>query len=202
MEVDANRNDPSIQSGDYKHLSEALDKALERYLNLLDRYQRLQQELAGILANGNLSLAQANFSSPTRIRYGSDFYDERMQATRRILVKKPPTSPPTFEHKHHSLVSAIDSGPSKESPVEKHESSEARTSNAQNAKSKNSDPGQASRDPLRWYGMFVPPALQSAQNSFSRAISEAIPSLANVVGDLSLCEEEIVKIRAELDAAR
>ena len=33
---------------------------------------------------GYISLAQANFSNPHRIRYGQDFYDERMQATTRV----------------------------------------------------------------------------------------------------------------------
>ena len=30
---------------------------------------------------GFLELAKANFLNPNRIRYGQDFYDERMQAT-------------------------------------------------------------------------------------------------------------------------
>lgn len=30
---------------------------------------------------GFLSLAQANFSNQNRIRYGQDFYDERMEAS-------------------------------------------------------------------------------------------------------------------------
>ena len=30
---------------------------------------------------GYIALAQANFSNSNRIRYGQDFYDERMQAT-------------------------------------------------------------------------------------------------------------------------
>lgn len=33
---------------------------------------------------GHLSLAQANFSNPNRVRYGQDFYDERMQASRQM----------------------------------------------------------------------------------------------------------------------
>ena len=42
---------------------------------------------------GFLSLAEANFSNPNRLRYGQDFYDERMRALKvmyvlRMLTKK------------------------------------------------------------------------------------------------------------------
>ena len=33
-----------------------------------------------------MSLAQANFSNNTRMRYGQDYYDERMQASRKMYV--------------------------------------------------------------------------------------------------------------------
>jgi hypothetical protein len=33
-----------------------------------------------------MSIAQANFSNQARTRYGKDYYDERMQATRTVLV--------------------------------------------------------------------------------------------------------------------
>ncbi|KAI9716123.1 MAG: hypothetical protein M1812_005551 [Candelaria pacifica] len=192
----------SVRSGDHDDLLVALDNALERYLNLLHQYQGLQQELASILANGNLSLARANFSSPTRIRYGSDFYDERMQATRKIVVKKSPISASVLEQKHHPLVSAIEFSSSTVAPVQEQGSLEASVSNAQESESNMSDVRHASRDPLRWFGMFVPPALRSAQNCFARAVSDVIPNLATIVEDLSAHEDEIGRIRAELNAER
>lgn len=36
---------------------------------------------------GYFSLAQANFNSSSRTRYGQDYYDERMQALRRVYVE-------------------------------------------------------------------------------------------------------------------
>ncbi|KAJ5766491.1 uncharacterized protein N7511_004107 [Penicillium nucicola] len=67
-------------------LVQSLDTLLEQYLNLLDRQQKLQTGLAKQLSSGFFSLAQANFSCPPGRRYGPDFYDERMKATRKISI--------------------------------------------------------------------------------------------------------------------
>ncbi|OJJ43439.1 hypothetical protein ASPZODRAFT_136301 [Penicilliopsis zonata CBS 506.65] len=68
-------------------LLESLDQALERYLELLDRHQKLQVELGKCLSSGFLSLAHANYSSPPGRRYGVDYYDDRMKATRKISLE-------------------------------------------------------------------------------------------------------------------
>ncbi len=111
-----------------------------------------------------------------------------------------PTSAPIFEHNHHPSVSATESNPSTDMPAEENGPSGAFISEAQKSNSRCKESNF--RDPLRWFGMFVPPALRSAQISFSRAISEVIPTLASVAGDLSLCEKEIRTIKAGLDARR
>jgi type II secretory pathway pseudopilin PulG len=61
-----------------------LDELLETYLNTLDQYQKAQQQLATRLSSGYFSLAQANFNNQSRTRYGQDYYDERMQALRKM----------------------------------------------------------------------------------------------------------------------
>ncbi|KAJ5967366.1 hypothetical protein N7501_003614 [Penicillium viridicatum] len=65
---------------------QCLDTLLERYLHLLDWQQKLHSSLAEQLSSGFFALAQANFSSPGR-RYGPDYYDGRMKATRKISVQ-------------------------------------------------------------------------------------------------------------------
>ncbi|KJK67717.1 hypothetical protein P875_00109046 [Aspergillus parasiticus SU-1] len=75
---------------------ESLDTLLERYLHLLDRHQKLQAELATTLSSGFLSLAQANYTCPPGRRYGADYYDERMKATRKVDLE-PPTSAKNVE---------------------------------------------------------------------------------------------------------
>ena len=82
-----------------KTLLRTLDDLLERYLNLLHEYQAQQKDVATGFSSvwqyycldserrclsagqGFLSLAQANFSGPSRTRYGQDLYDDRMQAS-------------------------------------------------------------------------------------------------------------------------
>lgn len=86
-------------------LTQDLDDLIERYLHLLDRYQSLQQTftktfssvcgfsavvilppISSLGQQGFLDLARANFSNPNRIRYGQDFYDERMQAAMQVYA--------------------------------------------------------------------------------------------------------------------
>ncbi|KAJ5885006.1 hypothetical protein N7495_009516 [Penicillium taxi] len=65
-------------------LLQSLDTLLEQYLHLLDRQQQLQAGLAKQLSSGFLSLAHANYTCPPGRRYGADYYDERMKATRQM----------------------------------------------------------------------------------------------------------------------
>ena len=86
-------------SNSSKTLLRTLDDLLERYLKLFHEYQALQKDVAKSFSSvwrysclyserrclragqGFLSLAQANFSSTRRTRYGQDLYDDRMQAS-------------------------------------------------------------------------------------------------------------------------
>ncbi|PYH80753.1 hypothetical protein BO82DRAFT_355226 [Aspergillus uvarum CBS 121591] len=65
-----------------------LDDLLERYLQLLDQHQQLQADLGARLSSGFISLAHANFVCSTGRRYGADYYDERMKATRRVNLQE------------------------------------------------------------------------------------------------------------------
>lgn len=92
-------------------LSEEIDQLLEHYLELLDQYTTLRSQLSSLqssvsfaqLATLTISpidekqvyqnISRANFSAERGIRYGPDFYDERMQASRvcRVSVPVPAT---------------------------------------------------------------------------------------------------------------
>ncbi|EPS26641.1 hypothetical protein PDE_01579 [Penicillium oxalicum 114-2] len=76
-------------------LLQSLDLLLESYLHLLDRQQALQSGLSKSLASGFLSLAHANYTCPPGRRYGADYYDERMKATRRISIHTKPAQGPS-----------------------------------------------------------------------------------------------------------
>jgi hypothetical protein len=53
-------------------------------------------------------------------------------------------------------------------------------------------------DPLRWFGVLVPPALRTAQSEFICAMEDSIPRLASVGRDLRGQEIEIGRLRKQI----
>ncbi|KAI9799325.1 MAG: hypothetical protein M1825_004818 [Sarcosagium campestre] len=182
---------------------ESIDGLLKEYLKLLDEYQSERQQLTASLSAGYLSLAQANFSPASRIRYGQDFYDDRMQASQRILLRdrgknKQPTilvipEGDTGELEHETPINE-EMGPRLRS----------RYKNKHNDAGTTSDTAKHSykKDPLHWFGILVPPALRSAQASFSAVVSEIVPRMLSVDQDMKTIEEKIVLLRREREARK
>ncbi|OCT51644.1 hypothetical protein CLCR_08855 [Cladophialophora carrionii] len=54
------------------------------------------------------------------------------------------------------------------------------------------------KDPLKWYGILVPPALRTCQDHFATAVSSVIPELLNTTFSMRSVEDEIWMIRREL----
>ncbi|KAL1640584.1 hypothetical protein SLS58_006779 [Diplodia intermedia] len=217
-------------------LEATLDELLKRYLLLLDQYSQARQQLSSELSSGYLSLAQANFNPSSRIRYGQDFYDERMQALRRVSIRllDPPNEPTVDEKKtknaatrtgknnegmdRHTTddfavsvaqLSLDDEVKKKSGPHEAQPGSEASESHTNDAKSdgnkkENSDEVQekeaASRkprvdDPIRWFGILVPPALRNAQGRFIQAVEGPVPKLVDLAAEMRELEIEIGRAR-------
>ncbi|KAJ9390814.1 hypothetical protein DTO063F5_1258 [Paecilomyces variotii] len=223
-------------------LLESLDSLLEQYLQLLHRHQTLHAQLGNQLSSGFFSLAQANYSSPGR-RYGQDYYDERMKATRRISVKPPanredkslepeetedtgsssqsymfkikttladyeteeekPKSETAISGENaESSESALNPG-SGETAEDRTETPSTPGESEEGAPSKNSSSSTApkralpSPDPLRWYGVLVPPSLRSAQRSFVTA-TESMSELASIATEIRNVEERVFKLRCRL----
>ncbi|KAL5049862.1 hypothetical protein BDW71DRAFT_203940 [Aspergillus fruticulosus] len=233
-------------------LLESLDALLEKYLHLLDKHQRLQGDLASKFSSGFLSLAHANYTCPPGRRYGVDYYDERMKASRRVILQPP--SPTDKKDSNAELESPSDADVSSKgifsieftssSDEEEHadtdESSESdenaleqeplrdgddnnnnnnnnnnavettatlpnpsETSETEPEAETNAKPGPISQaprtlDPIRWFGILVPPSLRSAQKSFTEAIEGSLPELAGVVVEMQIAEAEISRLRREL----
>jgi hypothetical protein len=53
-------------------------------------------------------------------------------------------------------------------------------------------------DPLRWFGILVPPALRTAQSTFVSAVEGPIPQLATIVKDLRTQEIEIGRVKKQI----
>jgi hypothetical protein len=50
-------------------------------------------------------------------------------------------------------------------------------------------------DPIRMFGILVPPALRSAQASFKEAVEGPVVGLATIAGELRALEREIGRVR-------
>lgn len=78
---DAASNQPSPE--DYNIQIDAL---LTSYLHLIDEYTTLRSSLSSLQAGMYQNLARANFAAERGVRYGRDYFDERMVASRRLRV--------------------------------------------------------------------------------------------------------------------
>ena len=56
-------------------------------------------------------------------------------------------------------------------------------------------------DPLKWFGILVPPALRSSQGNFKEAVTDAIPALATVSREMKELEIEVRRTRKRLRKA-
>ncbi|KZF19290.1 hypothetical protein L228DRAFT_286137 [Xylona heveae TC161] len=185
----------AFQDGD--ETARTLDELLIRYLNLLDQYQAVQAELAQQLSSGYLSLAQANSSTQHNIRYGQDYYDARMQALRTVSVKNEAQETSKFKVIKSSEYSGVDV---RKSEPEKTRSSlelagDGNESREEKEKETESRPKTKSNDPLRWFGILVPPALRAAQGHFARAVDASVPEMVNIIREIESLETEIQSVR-------
>ncbi|KAI3344084.1 hypothetical protein F4824DRAFT_32588 [Ustulina deusta] len=63
-----------------------IDGLLERYLHLLHGYTSLREELTALQTGMYQNIARANFAAERGVRFGQDYYDDRMQASRRLAI--------------------------------------------------------------------------------------------------------------------
>ncbi|OCL02756.1 hypothetical protein AOQ84DRAFT_348680 [Glonium stellatum] len=186
---------------DRDELLHKLDDLLERYLNLLDQYQQAQRQLSNHLSLGFISLAQANFSNPSQIRYGQDHYDGRMQASTKIAIQD-----------HGPVASfTISKSPSKTLPATQSpnpsESTQALVPRLVDLEivSQSPIPDEVvssstikSTDPIRWFGILVPQALRNTQRSFADAVEGPMMSLATLAKEMRNLEIEIGRLRKQI----
>ncbi|KAL2853918.1 hypothetical protein BJY01DRAFT_50426 [Aspergillus pseudoustus] len=225
-------------------LIRSLDTLLERYLELLDKHQKLQGELASKLSSGFISLAHANYTCAPGRRYGPDYYDERMKAVRKVALQ--PASSYELDHTTEpgellengaeamqifSIVSAsnkpadeqFNSGKQAELSEADEKVAESEILDADKGSGAVKPAGNAQEpsnlsepvaetdtkprkkknniqasDPIRWYGVLVPPSLRSAQKSFTEAVESSLPELASVIVEMQTAEREIIRLRKEL----
>ncbi|EFR02561.1 hypothetical protein MGYG_05557 [Nannizzia gypsea CBS 118893] len=189
----------------------AIDDLLERYLRLLDEQQQLQEAIGKQFANGFFSLARANHSCPPGRRYGEDYYDERMKATRQVeitmtatadrLKASPDVSTPAFK----TVTIETKPDPNSDKDAEEEEAGTDTPSTDENQAQTQTQPetkeaktkrkGSSSPNPLHWFGILVPPPLRNAQEAFVGAVAGPIPTLAGVVSEMREVERKVEGLR-------
>ncbi|OAX84093.1 hypothetical protein ACJ72_01529 [Emergomyces africanus] len=193
----------------HAELSKELDSVLERYLHLLDRQQRLQDEIGREFSSGFFSLARANTSCPPGRRYGEDYYDERMKAIKKLSIGLPSTNPGEGSNQTTSNPSfAIESAlppPSntEESKTDSEDGNDERdsdtSSTSQSSNQNEKDKLQQSKKPRNDQKSSNP--INCAQQSFCAALEGPIPALVNVMTEMREVERDVEALRSQLAAA-
>jgi len=86
----------------------------------------------------------------------------------------------------------------KQSDIPETAEAESASTPASNEKAAPKKTSKKTQDPLRWFGILVPPALRSAQQTFVSAVEESIPRLATIARDLRNQEIEIGRVRKQI----
>lgn len=198
-------------------LTEQLDSLLEQYLDLLDQYTKLRENLSKTFSAGFFSLAQAQRTSNLGAgrRYGEEYYDERMKAQRRIIwqsdaeleglecrvekVQKKDSKSKDDKSKRASIIAKGSRGhDTKDESKEQQEIVDQSETSATPVKKAKAKQDPATRDPLTWFGILVPPALRQTQTLFVKATEDQIPALLAVSSKMKATEQRIWKMREEL----
>lgn len=156
------------------------------------------------------SLARANFSAERGIRYGLDFYDERMQATKVLDIEISEDGLPSLalvDLNTAASEAATTKGTETEDIAEKLEQTKLEADEQGGAnntpdgdhdfedKSTSEQPEPPkSKDPLRWFGILSPPALRQAQRSASKLVEIAV-KLSSIDAEMKGVEIEIRRAR-------
>lgn len=201
-----------------------IDALLERYLVLLDEYTTLRAELSRLQTATFHHLARANFAAERGVRFGQDYYDERMQAARRVAMVVVNDVEEGADKVTWEVVKATESQPEPESesdrPKSEKRTQEGREGNAaekeddeddndNDDKSREEKPNPKakkpiSKDPIRWFGLLTPLALRQTQASAIDTVERVIPRLVTVDAEMRQVEIEIRrarKRRAKAEAA-
>lgn len=192
---------------------DTIDSLLERYLGLLDEYTTLRARLSQLQTGMFQHLARANFSAERGMRYGPDFYDERMQALRQVSISTTGGGLPIFTVSHSSRTRGDDDDdPSSQNPPSDGVSpaeEEKKAAAAEEAAGEKPVPAGddkadseagpkkqiAARDPLRWFGVLTPLSLRQTQACAAEAVDEVIPRLASLSAEMQDLEIQVRRAR-------
>lgn len=175
---------------------ETIDALLERYLALLDEYTTLRARLSQLQTGMFQHLARANFSAERGMRYGPDFYDERMQALRQVSISTEGGLPIfTVSHSSRARGDDDDDDPSSHQNPPSDPPPPAEEEAAAAAESEAGPKKQNARDPLRWFGVLTPLSLRQTQACAAEAVEQVVPRLASLSAEMQDLEIQVRRAR-------
>lgn len=152
------------------------------------------------------SLARANFSAERGVRYGQDFYDERMQASKVVSTVYSEDGLAGFELVDLNAKTTSEAAKTKDieeklaqTKLEEQEQAHDEEKSADEAgpdeapKLESLKPSK-SKDPLRWFGILSPPSLRQTQSSASQLVEAAV-KVSSVDAEMRGVEIEIRRAR-------
>ncbi|KAL1880661.1 hypothetical protein Daus18300_001273 [Diaporthe australafricana] len=176
---------------------DTIDALLERYLILLDEYTTLRTKLSQLQTGMFQQLARANFSAERGMRYGPDFYDERMQALRQVSISTE-ESLPIFKVSHSSRGRGDDAHQDlrPDQPAEAPEApSDAGPASGSKAEREADSKKQNAKDPLRWFGVLTPLSLRQTQAHAVEAVEQVVPRLVSLNAEMQDLEIQVRRAR-------
>ncbi|KAI5297465.1 hypothetical protein KEM56_004799 [Ascosphaera pollenicola] len=220
--LSAAQNDDSTHSQPSPHRIAAIDALLVRYLDLLNQYQKEQADVNRYLSSGFFSLARANLHTTSGHRYGQNYYDQRMKATKKLSIDVEQKDQPPEGYSVHMIpihvktsaaspdASTVQPSPDREksnhtntTKIDHSKHTAMHTSNLSSTQTQgdgdNMPEGQQisplALDPINWFGILVPQSLREAQRSFANVVDGPICHVASLLADMVRLENEIWILR-------
>lgn len=187
--------------------TDTIDALLERYLSLLDEYTTLRTKLGQLQTGMFQHLARANFSAERGMRYGPDYYDERMQTTRQVEISFE-DNVPVFRVAASDELSSDDAseGPpanaDAEAEVGPEKPDEGVSASGGKAGKGERTKKPRSKDPLRWFGVLTPLALRQTQACAVEGVEQVIPRLVSVNAAMQDVEIQVRRARKKRAKAK
>lgn len=191
-----------------------IDTLLETYLENLDQYTKLRDQLSKDLSNGFLSLAHANKNTTMGRRYGEENYDERIKAGRIVKIDSQRLHSPQ-EESEKKAEEPTDSAPKDDNIPSNPDFQNTHPSSSSEEPipsfkvlslypptSTSPSPSQSwqphPKNPINQFSPLPPPPLRAAQNFFTSAVADSIPELLNVTEKMRYLEESIGALRGRV----
>lgn len=177
-----------------------IDALLERYLLLLDEYTTLRADLNTLQADIYQNIARANFSAERGMRFGQDYYDERMQVSRKLRI--------SMTDDGRAMFKVVDAAPvqtasqkcqteavaiSAQDPVVGDKDSTVSDDSKEPPALEDKAPRK--KNPLQWFGLLTPLALRQAQAQNIKAVEILVPRLVTVNAEMEQVEIEVRRAR-------